>query len=163
MDYCSNYNRLLMEKHYSCSGQLDCQKGTTAVFITGVKLGNANSCFCFMCLCLWISDMWVLRQLVSSGVILLLWLVLFTGSSNQSWTLEMVWDYNIAKGRNSLPKYHNHFRPSLLLQNSLGATRLENCSACYCSLGLRSSKWILDLLVCRWLGPSPWPSFLSLM
>lgn len=147
-----------MEKHYPCSGQLDCQKRTPEIFITGVKFGNSNCCFCFMCLCLWISDISgiVLRQLVSSGLILLLWLVfslaLLISLEHWKWCETIM----LLKGETVLPNIiilDNHCCSRIVLDPpDLKIAVL----VAHCSLGLRSAKWILDLLECRWLKPSPW-------
>lgn len=102
-----------------------------SVFITAGKLGNC--CFCFLCLCLSLSDTWVMSQPVSGDIILLLWLVLspalLIDLEHQKW-------YGIIpflKGEivfpNSVPKYHHHFNLTQLFQNFLQATRLDLPSA----------------------------------
>lgn len=159
MDYHSNYNRLLMEKHYPCSESAKLCKNILVLsdVVSGLS-GSAtlserdHSSFRYWCETWKLKLLLLLRVPVSLDVwclsakpACLKWpyftfmACCITGSTNQSWTLKMVWDCNAAKGRNSLPKYHHRFRKSLLIQNFLEATRLENCSAC-CSSQLRTEK-----------------------
>lgn len=146
-----------MEKHNPCSGQLDCQKWTTAVFIIGVKLGNSNCCFCFMCLCLWISGVWVLSQLVSSGLILLSWLVLSLALLISLEHQKLCETITLLKTEIIFPNIFiildNHCCSRIFLKPlDLKIAVL----VAHCSIILRSTKLILDPLVCRCFKPSPW-------
>lgn len=130
MDYHSNYNRLLMEKHYPCSESAKLCKNilVRSDVVSGLS-GSAtlserdHSSFRYWCETWKLKLLLLLRVPVSLDVwclsakpACLRWPYFtfmacsITGSTNQSWTLKMVWDCNAAKGRNSLPKYHHHFR-----------------------------------------------------